>query len=237
MKIVIFSDIHGNKYAFDTFLMDIKKIKYDKIVFCGDVFGYYYFTDEIAKTMIAEGITCLLGNHDKMLLDIADGKYSEEYIRQLSEKYGSVYLNIKTDISDEAISHLRSLQTKYILAADGLKIGFFHGTPDNPLDGRLYPDSEIISPQVYSEFDFVFLGHTHHKMVRNIGKTVVINPGSLGQQRDGCGCSYVIFDTALKKYDFHVVQYNRKVLTEDIKRYDGGNLKLTEVLFRKKAPR
>ncbi len=232
MKIVIFSDIHGNKYTFDAFLNDISKIKYDKVVFLGDVFGYYYYADEITAKMIENGFICLLGNHDQMLLDIADGKYSKEYIQQLSKKYGSIYQNVGSVISDRTILHLRSLKTEYIFFADGIKIGCFHGTPDDPLNGRLYPDSIIKTEQSYIEFDYVFLGHTHHKMLRNVGKTIIINPGSLGQQRDGRGCSYVVFDTALKKNGFHTVEYDKDALEKDIKKYDSGNSGLIEVLFR-----
>ena len=47
MKIVFFSDIHGNKYVIPAFLREIKKENPDKIVFCGDIFGYYYYQNEI----------------------------------------------------------------------------------------------------------------------------------------------------------------------------------------------
>ena len=41
MIIIAFSDVHGNSDALEVFLNEIKHEKYDKIVFCGDIFGYY----------------------------------------------------------------------------------------------------------------------------------------------------------------------------------------------------
>lgn len=231
MKIIVCSDIHGNKYAFDAFLESIEKISYDKIVFCGDVFGYYYYADEIAKKM-QESFVCLLGNHDKMLLDAWDNKYSEEILFSLVEKYGSVYSTFRDIISSDTICFLRSLDSKYIIECNGLKLGFFHGTPDDPLDGRLYPNMFPADYGIYNQFNYVFLGHTHHKMVRYFGETTVLNPGSLGQQRDGKGCSYLIFDSVKEEFEFKSVDFDREKLVRDIRVYDNGMEKLVEVLFR-----
>ena len=32
--------------------------------------------------------------------------------------------------------------------------------------------------------DFVLYGHTHHQLVRRVGRVLVINPGSAGEARD-----------------------------------------------------
>ena len=47
MRLIIFSDLHGNSYALDAFLSQIKEEPYDYLVFCGDIFGYYYDQHEI----------------------------------------------------------------------------------------------------------------------------------------------------------------------------------------------
>lgn len=229
MRIVFFSDIHGNKYAFNMFLKQVENEKADKIIFCGDVFGYYYYADYIIQKMMRLNFICLLGNHDKMLLDILDGKLDP---RGPALKYGSVYMTLKDDLSESSIDFLRELSPQYSFKTDGLSIGVFHGTPDDPLNGRLYPDTNMEKTDSYSKYDFVILGHTHHKMLRQINHTFVINPGSLGQQRDGKGCSYLIFDTITKSFDFHTVNYNISNLVYDIERFDHGNNKLTEVLYR-----
>lgn len=69
-------------------------------------------------------------------------------------------------------------------------------------------------------------------MVRYFGETTVLNPGSLGQQRDGKGCSYLIFDSVKEEFEFKSVDFDREKLVRDIRVYDNGMEKLVEVLFR-----
>lgn len=230
MKVIFFSDIHGNKYALDSFLNNIANYKADKVIFCGDIFGYYYHQNDIINKFRNNNISCILGNHDKFFLDIVDGKLDENV---LINKYGNTYKGIKDRIAKENIQFLRTLKKHLILKYNNINIGVFHGSPIKELDGRIYPDTEIEDTSKYECYDYVILGHTHHKMVKKIKNTTIINPGSLGQQRDGRGCSYVILDFNLNCFEFKTVEYNIETLVSDIDFFDKGNEKLKEVLFRK----
>ncbi len=49
-----------------------------------------------------------------------------------------------------------------------------------------------------AEADFVLYGHTHHQLVRRVGRVLVINPGSAGEARDsgnGRQLSCAVLDT------------------------------------------
>jgi putative phosphoesterase len=229
MKIIFFSDIHGNSYVLKNFIKALEKEKPDKVVFCGDIFGYYYHQNEIIDTFIQLGYIVLLGNHDKNFLDILDGKIDR---RQLILRYGNSYHNIEQRISAVNIDFMKTLKPHYELQSGNYRIGVFHGSPYDNFNGRVYPDSEIIEVDMYTNYDIVILGHTHHKMVKQIRTTTIINPGSIGQQRDGKGCSYLVLNTADGSYQFKTVEYDVDRLAKDIDLYDNGNEKLKEVLFR-----
>ena len=107
MKIVFFSDIHGNQYAYQSLLDDMKPLQPDLVVFGGDIFGYYYGQEEIINDIRKRGYICLLGNHDKMFLDYLEGTVNSDY---LIGRYGNSYLNIEHRISDENIQFIRSLK-------------------------------------------------------------------------------------------------------------------------------
>lgn len=234
MRICFFSDIHGNLLAFESFLVQTKHQEIDAWIFGGDVLGYYYHSDEILDMLRKRNIICLLGNHDQMFLEVVDGLRDEG---ELVHKYGNSYLNIETKIKKENIDFLRTLKPAHYLLENDLRIGFFHGGPTNPLTMRLYPDTPLEEIKEFQEFDYVFVGHTHHKMVRQSGACKIVNPGSLGQQRDGRGCSYIIFDTASRKINYYTVSYDRNRLVEEIERMETQSErseKLKEVLFRKK---
>ena len=49
-----------------------------------------------------------------------------------------------------------------------------------------------------ADADFVLYGHTHHQLVRRLGRVLVINPGSAGDARDngnGRRLSCAVLDT------------------------------------------
>jgi len=237
LKICFFSDIHGNGYAFKAFReqMQIEKNNPDIIVFGGDVFGYYYDVDEILTYLRNSNFICLLGNHDRMFLDLLDGKIDENY---LIHRYGNSYLNIVSNISGDNISFLRKLPVSYEFTTEkGKTLGFFHGGPDNPLEMRIYPDTVILDTTNFDKYDYVFCGHTHHKIEKHIGNCTVINPGSAGQQRDGKGTAYCLYDTKKDIFSINVFTYDVKLLIEEIKKRETDEKmkeRLIEVLLRSK---
>jgi len=231
MKIIFFSDIHGNRYALEGLFNNNLVSVADQLIFCGDVFGYYYYQNEILDIFRrVKKLRCILGNHDKMFLDIIDGKLNEN---TLIPKYGNSYKEVAERISRENIEFLRTFPTNLELEINGIKIGVFHGSPSDLLNGRVYPDTEIVDSENYTKYDYVILGHTHHKMVKQISNTTILNPGSLGQQRDGKGCSFIELNLNDKTFDFKTIEYDISGLMKDIDRIDNGKHSLKEVLLRR----
>jgi len=230
MKIVFFSDIHGNQYAFDCFLERMSEEKPNKIVFCGDVFGYYYGQEEILNKMRnMDNLVCILGNHDQYFLDVLEGIREET---ELTAKYGNTYMNVGRKISALNIQFVKNFLPYWFYKTNCIHIGVFHGSPEDYLNARIYPDTVISQQAPYNNYNYVILGHTHHKMVRRIGGTTIINPGSLGQQRDGSGCSYLQMEIQDEVYKFHTVDYDISALLLEIDQNDNGSNKLKEVLQR-----
>jgi putative phosphoesterase len=231
MKIVFFSDLHGNIYSFQSFLNWLQDSGMDHCYFLGDVFGYYYYQNEILDILRNNtNITSLLGNHDQYFLDLLQDDSLEE---KLIKKYGNSYKNIKKRISNENVNFLKKLPEHLSFSVNNKKISIYHASPRNFLYERIYPDTEIDNEADYTKYDYVILGHTHHKMVKKLNSTFIFNPGSLGQQRDGKGASALVLDLMNGSYEFITFEYEINKLVNDIKRYDAGNDKLEEVLFRK----
>lgn len=230
MRILIFSDIHGNQYAFEKFYYQLEKADYDKIVFCGDIFGYYY-----GQRIIYDGLKkinnliWLKGNHDQYFVNAYK---DHSLIPGLVKKYGHSY-SINMDLfSDEEIAYINHLSSSYILHDGNKRIGIFHGTPDNTLEGRLYPKDE--PNKSFMNYDYVIIGHTHCRIVKNLGDTNIINSGSIGQPRDGNGYGYCMIDTDNGEINYYNIYPDVKALYRDIDQYDSELNKLKKVLERKK---
>ena len=71
MRLLIFSDIHGNQYAWQAFLCKLEDIEYDSVIFLGDIFGYYYGQKEIIEDLLVmKDLIWLRGNHDQLFLEL-----------------------------------------------------------------------------------------------------------------------------------------------------------------------
>lgn len=233
MILVVFSDVHGNIYALEEFISRIKEIHYDYLVFCGDIFGYYYNQKEVIGALCQlDKLIWLKGNHDEYFLRLyqEQDKEIEKYIRN----YGHSYENLKQKFSKQEMELIKNHDSQFILETKAAVIGIFHGTPENSLEGRLYPNDSIPNPEVYDSFDIVILGHTHHRMKRQIGHTLILNSGSLGQPRDGSGYGYAILDTETREVTFENIFFDEQPLYSQIDQYDKDLTKLKEILERGK---
>ncbi len=214
MKYVIFSDIHGNKYSLEKMLEDLEyRNDIEGFIYCGDIMGYYYdykYVIDIFKKI--KNFYIVIGNHDKLSVLAYDNK---EMIKELARKYGNAYLALE-NISVDDIQYLKGLPEHKHFIIDNKSVALFHGTPNNILEGRYYPDKKCEYSQ-FKDYDVVFLGHTHYKMKKVINNTIIINPGSLGQPRDGKGFSYCIFDFSSMNYEFKTINYDKQLLISKIK--------------------
>jgi diadenosine tetraphosphatase ApaH/serine/threonine PP2A family protein phosphatase len=72
------------------------------------------------------------------------------------------------------------------LTLDGKRFLLVHATPRDPLDEYLMKDPDTWARRVqHAEADIVCVGHSHMQFILTVDGVVVLNPGSVGQPRDG----------------------------------------------------
>lgn len=213
MRVAIFSDIHGNKYALEEALVKMDEMGIDIHIFCGDAVGYYYYHNEVIDSLRnIKNLYCVLGNHDQMFIDVVNKKKD---IKSYVEKYGSSIEKFLNSATQDNLEFLSKMPTELDLIIDGLNIKIIHGSPWNPIDGYVYPDSNF-EKYVEIDKDYVFQGHTHYPMRMKQGKCEIVNPGSIGQPRDGGCSSFVVFDTNNKTFEFTSVEYDISKLIQEV---------------------
>lgn len=211
MRICVFSDIHGNYDALNSLFENEKEI--DLFIFLGDIFGYFYSQSAIIKRISeVDNLIAIKGNHEVNYLLSKDNAKLRE---RLVNRYGSSYSHPLPEKEDRYID---SLPNSRELLLDGKRIALFHGGPFDELNQRIYPnhnDTAFITWVQESKFDYVLLGHTHYRLNEKIGDTYLINPGSLGQPRDGKGFSYCIINLVHNEFCFKTVDISlKRLLTE-----------------------
>jgi len=227
MKIGIFGDIHGNRYAFEKIYEQLKKETCDMHVFLGDVCGYYYQQNEVIDILRdIPHLRAVAGNHDNMFLEALD---DPSLMMLYSNNFSRSFQLLKENISGPNLIFLRNLPEELLLHP--YNIAVYHGSPWRPFVEYIYPDSPL---ERFAElpFEIVFLGHTHHPMDRTCDGVRVINPGSAGQPRDRGWPSYAVYDTETKKAETRRVPYDVSALIRDIENMNENKPYLIEILQR-----
>jgi putative phosphoesterase len=227
-KICVFADVHGNGPAFIHAFNMICSEKADLNIFLGDLCGYYFDQRQIFEMIRSlPNLMAYQGNHDKMYLKIAQG--DENLRRKYKRKYGRSLEYLFKDENHELIQWLSSLPELFSLEA--LNTVGCHGSPWDPLDGYVYPDTPLERFLDYS-FECFFLAHTHYPMARKIKDKVILNPGSLGQPRNGGWPTYATIQFPEVDIKFREVFYDKNDLLKQINAMNGSNQYLKEVLLR-----
>lgn len=205
MKTLLLSDIHGNYQALKEVLAEED---YDRLYCMGDVVDYGPSPEKCIRELEEKADIVIRGNHDNAVATGADCGCSYE-IKDLSEEVRDI---TKELLSDESMEYLNNLPFEE--EEDGL---FFTHASKGDLYKYLKPDT----PE--EEFDdfadvkesIVLLGHTHIPMDRTIDGKRFLNPGSLGQPRDGDSrASYAILkndEVEFKRKEYDIEKVKRKL--------------------------
>ena len=185
MRLAVFSDMHSNIFALEAILADIRSCGVDRLVCAGDFFGYYPWAAETFETLRRIELTGVLGNHDHLILEIL-GLRSPLSVDRPRPAYFDAAAQNSAQLGQNATAWLTSLPQKTTFQAGSWQVHLAHGTPDDPLEGRFYPDNNTCFDWFPCSGEILILGHTHYPLVRRVQRGgLLLNPGSVGQPRDG----------------------------------------------------
>jgi predicted phosphodiesterase len=204
----------------------------EKLLVTGDLVGYYFAPLQVLKLLHSWDKHIVRGNHEDML---NTARFDPEFLVQVDTRYGTGLRTALEQLSKKQIDELCSFPHPLELVIDGCKILLCHGAPwDN--DQYIYPDAEAVLLQrcAVQSFDLVVMGHTHYPMQQKIGKTLLVNAGSVGQPRNHQpGAHWAIFDTVSRNLEFHHEQYDSSQLVQECQQRHPELPYLAEVLIRK----
>ena len=184
MKLGILSDIHSNPFALRAVLKDIESFEVESILNAGDTFGYYPWAQETFDILKPLNMQSIIGNHDKLVLRTLESSEPNNSTERLA--YQEAAAQNADDLSSAGRQWLRELPDQLQIDVEPWKIKLVHGTPDDPSNGRFYPDNETIYPWFPAKGEILIMGHTHYPILRRFeGGGILLNPGSVGQPRDG----------------------------------------------------
>lgn len=198
MKLAVLSDIHGNWPALQAVLA---RLPQDCAIACsGDFTGYYPHANEVCTWARSAGIVAIRGNHDSLVTCRTASDASLEML------YRTAWIREHLDV--ENLAWLSALPAEVRLNADGVEVILRHASPWDETT-YLYPDSPRWSEVSVSEGQVLVLGHTHRPLIRRCGAGIAVNPGSVGQPRDGDSrACHAVYDSATRAWEHVRTEYN-----------------------------
>lgn len=198
MKVAALYDIHANLPALEAVLADVRATDVDLLVIGGDVVPGPMPRDAIDRVLGLEiPVEFICGNGDREVLTVWRGGEPETVPAAFRDlvRWNAAQL---TQQQADAIASWPLLVRRTIAGVG--EVVFCHATPRNDIEifvettveERLLPLFDGLSA------DLVVCGHTHMPFDRRIGKTRVVNAGSVGMPFGHTGASWLLLDGAVE---------------------------------------
>ncbi|GAB4420538.1 MAG: metallophosphoesterase family protein [Bryobacter sp.] len=206
--------------------------QYDEIVCCGDLVGYGARPNEVAEWCAGNLRACVRGNHDKVATGLDD-----------MEGYNLVAMAslewTRKQLTSQVADYLRGLPRGPL---EYKQLWLMHGSP---IDEDLYlvQECDAYGMESYLPAPVGFFGHTHRQggfsysmrrcrglapvglrqeestMVLSPASWYLINPGSVGQPRDGDPrASYAIYEPTERLVRYCRVHYDIAAAAAEIRK-------------------
>lgn len=208
----------------------------DAVVNLGDIVGYSASPNEVTNRARELGGTFVRGNHDKVVTGL-------ESVETFNPIAGLAALWNREHTSPENLDWLRVLPKGPVTIPSLEGVQFVHGAPDNE-DRYVVTITDALQTLTSTEANVIFFGHTHiqgafstrsglienvHPEYPSIGKqetwnfqleagtTYMINPGSVGQPRDGdWRAAFAVYDSEKREVTFYRLPYDLRSAQERI---------------------
>ena len=214
MRLAVLSDIHANLAALDAVAAALPQV--DQIWALGDIVGYGPQPNEVIQRLQELGVRAVTGNHDGAAIGTVDASWFNPD--------AAAAIRWTTSVLDaNSRAYLAALPQ---VRRDG-ELTAVHGSPREPI-WEYITDPAIAAANLDAfETRQCLFGHTHLPVIYRAdghqvtvvpattsspialdARRAMINPGSVGQPRDGNpDASYLVLDTDAETADFHRVRY------------------------------
>jgi len=191
MKIALLADIHANLEALETTLVAAEKAGAQRFFSLGDAVGYGADPVACINRLQEVEAVCILGNHDQAMVDA-------QHLKSLNPLARDTILRSRERLSANEVEYLRSFSFRRVEFGSA----FAHANPIKPEEWEpLFLYDQVVWCMERLDWQISFIGHTHNPAIYcqiqgrvvQLGSSKVaighhqylVNPGSVGQPRDG----------------------------------------------------
>lgn len=219
MKIAFIADIHGNSQALATVLDDIEQYG-ASLAFAGDLLDYGSEPELCAEMLTSSRwVYCddlvlkfgTLGNHDLAVLENDCSRFRTEHGRKSFEWTKKQFL--KSEPIQNFLLDTFCNKWNNILIC--------HGNDVDPWYNLFPTDTPMLDEMIERNPDIkIFVhAHTHFQFYKEYKGRRFVNPGSIGQSRNGVPkAHYCIYDTDTDDFEFRALEYPIEIAATGIEK-------------------
>jgi diadenosine tetraphosphatase ApaH/serine/threonine PP2A family protein phosphatase len=214
-RVAVISDVHGNRHALDAVLAAVAAEMPDEVWCLGDLVGYGPQPNECCAEVAARADLCLAGNHDLVVLGALD-------LHDFAGDAAAAASWTRGVLDPAARAYLEGLSPT--ATRDGAEL--FHGSARDPVWEYVLSEEAAWWTLQATTAPLVLVGHSHVPLAiwldgEDLGGGVarggtaadlgsgrwLLNPGSVGQPRDGDPrAAYLLLERG-HRATFHRVEY------------------------------
>jgi diadenosine tetraphosphatase ApaH/serine/threonine PP2A family protein phosphatase len=216
MRVAVISDVHSNLHALEAVRREIERERPDEVWNLGDSVGYGARPSECCEILARLTTHSLVGNHDLAAI----GRLS---LNAFSPVAAAAAAWTREHLSESAAAYLTGPEPSSKLAGCEL----YHGSPREPVWAYVLRATGAADAFSLSSEPLLLVGHSHFALAASLvdgqlefdlapeGTVVdltvgrrLLNPGSVGQPRDGDPRSaYLLLDLNAGRAEFKRVEY------------------------------
>ena len=192
MKVLIYSDVHGNLPAFEKMLKEEESC--DGYICLGDLVNYGPWSNECVDLAVSlPNSILIMGNHEEAFIN---GFYPGTN-PLVKDFFKMTFSNFKR----------KEIITSFV-AESKLDAFICTHTINN---SYIFPDTEVILDNNY------IIGHSHHQFQYNNNNFTLYNSGSVGQNRKYINeINYLMYDSDSKSIAMKSIIYNIDIVVNEM---------------------
>ncbi len=216
MRVAVISDVHANYHALEAVLKEIDAARVDAVWCLGDTVGYGPRPNECCDVVKDRADHCLVGNHDLVVL-------GELTVSDFNDEAAAAAVWTAEVLTPESRAFLASLRP--FGEVEGVVL--FHASARDPVWEYVLTEEAARTTIELTDAPLVLVGHSHVALAitaedgRVVGGQAhggskvtldgrwLLNPGSVGQPRDGDPrAAWLLLDLERMFAEFHRVPYS-----------------------------
>ncbi|HSC49104.1 MAG TPA: metallophosphoesterase family protein [Gaiellaceae bacterium] len=225
-RVAVISDVHANWHALEAVLAEIEREEPDELWCLGDLVGYGPRPNPCCAAVERRAATCLAGNHDLGVLGTID-------LHEFAGDAVDAARWTRSVLAGGSRTFLESLRPQG--RRDGVEL--FHASPRDPVWEYVITVEAAAAAFELTESQVVLVGHSHVPLAISLADGVVdgglapggtgtrlgsgrwlLNPGSVGQPRDGDPrAAWLLLDLDVGRAEHRRVAYEVALTQDEIR--------------------